>query len=742
MVSLSELHLRAARARLATVVLTPEVPADLGTVRLRADQRATAGRVIGLLAAHGGCVLADDVGSGKTFVALAVARRWTRVLVVAPAALRSLWHDAVSRAGIACTVVSHERLSLGWKATESFDGVIVDESHRFRSSATKRYATLTELVMSAPLLLLSATPLQNRLRDLAAQIALFHGGRAHQMDARALAEFVVRASECRRDDLPRLVAPRWVRPLADDGAVLDALLALPPPPRPCDGGEAPALRTVGLVRAWASSRAALRATLRQRRRVATAIEQSALEGVIPTRREVRDWQADDGAIQLGLPAVLVASGPDLARAGALLEEAARELRALAALERRMATDLDPDLARVQMLRRIRAEHPGARILVFSERAATVRAFFALLRADAGVGLLTGAGARIASGRVPPDELLARFAPLALGVPPPPARETVTMLLATDMLSEGVNLQDASVVVHLDIPWNPARLAQRVGRVRRPGGAAEVHSLLFLPPARAERMLEVEQRLRRKLAVAFQAIGRGIQVVPGLVPVAADVAGGEAERVGATVAVLQRWRREPDVSPRARPSACLVAGTRSGEPGWLAALDDGRLLVSFGGPATDDARALEAAVVAADGARAQVSDDDVAAALAECARWLDATALARDCGAVGEVDPLDLAIERRLAAVLGRAPRHRRPHLLALAAQLRASLGRPKPLGAERALRGLLEHRARGRDSDADGPWLERTLALVRSITPHHARAAPRSRPAALILLVPDVQRGA
>ena len=40
-----------------------------------------------------------------------------------------------------------------------------------------------------------------------------------------------------------------------------------------------------------------------------------------------------------------------------------------------------------------------------------------------------------------------------------------VLIATDLLSEGLNLQDAARVVHYDLPWSPARLAQRVGRMR-------------------------------------------------------------------------------------------------------------------------------------------------------------------------------------------------------------------------------------------------------------------------------------
>ena len=178
-------------------------------------------------------------------------------------------------------------------------------------------------------------------------------------------------------------------------------------------------------------------------------------------------------------------------------------------------------------------HRDVAVLAFSEYASTVRAYFAAMRADAGVGMLTASEARIASGRLSRDELLARFAPLAQGASAPHPRERVTLLLATDLLSEGVNLQDAAVVVHLDLPWNPARLAQRLGRIRRPGGASEVTSYLMAPPARSGLLLRAEVRLREKLAQAERTIGRGLDVLPALSAGASGRPELPHETVGAT-----------------------------------------------------------------------------------------------------------------------------------------------------------------------------------------------------------------
>jgi len=101
-------------------------------------------------------------------------------------------------------------------------------------------------------------------------------------------------------------------------------------------------------------------------------------------------------------------------------------------------------------------------------------------------------------------VLRAFAPVAQGAPPPPPTLTTDLLIATDLLSEGLNLQDAERVVHYDVPWSPARLAQRVGRVDRLGSPhAGIASVTFLPPEPLAAALALEERLAAKV----QAAGR-------------------------------------------------------------------------------------------------------------------------------------------------------------------------------------------------------------------------------------------
>ena len=734
----------------------------LGSIyALRRDQIDTVRRVRSMVRLEGGCLLADDVGTGKTYVALAIAKGWRQPLVIIPASLRSTWEGAMRRAGVPCAMVTHESLSRGTMPAGSFDGIVVDESHRFRPTSN-RHATLARLAWRSPLLLLSATPLQNRARELAALIALFIGERAYALEPATLTRWVVRASADIDQTLPTVAPPQWLEPDVNDGEVLEALLALPPPPRAADAGDGGALLLLSLVRAWASSRAALLSTIRRRRRSLVALEQCHAEGRLPTRRELASWRGDE-AVQLGFPTLLAAGMTDV-EAGAERGQAIEAERdALDIVTRTIERGGDPDAMRVHVLREICDRHRDAAVLAFSQSATTVRAYFAAMRSDSGVGMLTASEARIASGRLSRDELLARFAPLAQGASAPHARERVTLLLATDLLSEGVNLQDASVLVHLDLPWNPARLAQRLGRLRRPGGANQVTTYVMAPPARSGLLLRAEARLREKLAQAERTIGRGLDVLPRLSAGASGQLELPHETVGAAslrtvdappLAVaelrgeihrtLERWRR---TSPRRGPSPshAVVAAVRASLEGWLAVLDDGRLVACLSerpststcsAAATDDVAMVWCALLelSTDNSMpTEVLPPREETSRLALTRWIAADWTRRSCAIDASSVPLRRRALQRLDGAVVKLPRHQRAEGLSLASKLREALARRMTLGAERALS------AHGAIAGDLHPlrWLEDAVALVSTPADHSTATQDASRPArarAIVLL--------
>jgi len=141
---------------------------------LRPPQSLPFRRVIHAMDRHGGALLAQPVGSGKTWMALAVARHYNgpaMTTVLAPATLISHWHRTARALDAAVEIVSHGRPSR--RSLPAGSGmVIIDESHHFRKPLTRRYSTVAPWLVGRRALLLTATPVVNRLDDLAAQLRL------------------------------------------------------------------------------------------------------------------------------------------------------------------------------------------------------------------------------------------------------------------------------------------------------------------------------------------------------------------------------------------------------------------------------------------------------------------------------------------------------------------------------------------------------------------------------------------
>ena len=108
----AEQALRSVRSCIARTMLGAASPdVRLGDVTLHPHQKQALSRIQELLARDRVAVLADETGLGKTYVALAAARAYERVLIITPASLRSLWSEALLRIQQRADIISLELLS-------------------------------------------------------------------------------------------------------------------------------------------------------------------------------------------------------------------------------------------------------------------------------------------------------------------------------------------------------------------------------------------------------------------------------------------------------------------------------------------------------------------------------------------------------------------------------------------------------------------------------------------------------
>jgi superfamily II DNA or RNA helicase len=111
-------------------------------------------------------------------------------------------------------------------------------------------------------------------------------------------------------------------------------------------------------------------------------------------------------------------------------------------------------------------------------------------------------------------VIGRFAPRANReqAPADPGQEIAT-LITTDVMSEGLNLQDCDKIVNYDLHWNPVRLIQRFGRIDRIGSEHErIHGFNFLPEAGLEQNLGLRQILRRRIREIHETIGEDSSIL--------------------------------------------------------------------------------------------------------------------------------------------------------------------------------------------------------------------------------------
>ncbi len=505
-----------------------------------------------IAAEHPRLLLADEVGLGKTIEAglmmreLKLRGRVRRTLVVAPTGLTGQWRDellthfgesfhiltpadfpALRRQGgddnlwrrfpqVICSLDAVKPMEgrRGWNAEQvarynaerlddlanaGWDLVIFDEAHRLagNSETVARYQLARTLADAVPaLLLLSATPHSGKTDAFRRLLSLLDPRafpEAAEVSQARVAPFVVRTPKREATDatgaplfrprqtrlLPVVWGPRHTLQRALYDAVSDYVR---------EGYNAARReRRLGvgfllvlMQRLVSSSTRAIREALERRLAVVCADGAAALPRDLGQFAEV--WDELDGEGQLDQVLTQIQA----------LRGERQEVETLLSLARRCeaaSSDARAEalLDQIYQLQQAR-NNPQVKVLIFTEFTATQ----AMLH-----DLLTARGFTVAllNGAMPRQEREAAQRAFA---------QTTQILISTDAGGEGLNLQFCSVVVNYDLPWNPMRIEQRIGRVDRIGQTQPVQAVnLVLADSVEGRVQDV---LQLKLATILEEFG--------------------------------------------------------------------------------------------------------------------------------------------------------------------------------------------------------------------------------------------
>ncbi len=562
-----------------------------------------------ILARYDGVLIADSVGLGKTWIGKKLLEdfayhRRQKAVVVCPASLREMWRRELSSATIAATVVGMEELGregFDPRPIADADVLLIDESHNFRNNKSNRYLSLDEAIQRnggrgrdgqrKKLILLSATPINNDLYDLASQISLFTQNEADYFRDAGIGDVNVyfrRARQLARaeDAAPGVVLfnlleeimVRNTRPFIraaypnatingkpvafperrlhtveyDLGAARGGLytqivaeierLSLAPYQlesyrkksaiRDEQEHQWEAGREVALVgifktrflKRLESSVFAFRESLRRALVFEETYLDYLLDGTVVSSRDfqklirylARDEEDDPAAGSLAEELDAVREAREYLDSLPKVDLNLFDLRTLrhdveedVALLKRLFTQTEPLVAADGKLDRLKSllagDLKGRKALIFSTFKDTSRYLHRQLTGASCSTWRAAAGnphvRRIDSGNHPDERghILELFAPVASGVETPPG-EQIDILISTDVLSEGQNLQDCGVLINYDLTWNPIRLVQRNGRVDRIGSPhAEIGIYNLFPEAELEGLLHLIERLTNRIS---------------------------------------------------------------------------------------------------------------------------------------------------------------------------------------------------------------------------------------------------
>ncbi len=503
-----------ARALLELYGLEEEVPSQLSP--LAEYQKGVASSVLRSLLEHNGAFLIASTGLGKTIIASHVAAylrmrdEIRSVLVVCPAGMREVWRRQMRAARLSSAEFSYHTLAISQKGRDSDlprlehelslaseeTLIILDESHRLRNEENEErnlrlsHRRIRETVRKkgSRVLLLTATPYSKSIDDVRSQLALLPltdksvlPGFPHaKWSVRKLSE-LADLPPCTVLNIPDVVrhfserdenGERFVR-FGDKKLYFPRRIRLVTVQytNPYDNLLAELLES-GLLYRAVDDEGNRKKTKRGRRRVVTG-------AVLPGfQQEEREGQGERDPLQEALFLHQFCSSP--ARVKETCEKMATGDYDYRFARQKELTEFihqhQPEIDRwhhpkkdekLRKLAEIIQNSGDQKVVVFCEYVATAKYVTEGLRSLLPRRIPVEATVDKRGANL--DSVLRRFAPVANEVLPEEqgSQDEIRVLVASRAVSEGYNLQDASILVNYDMPWTVLELAQRMGRILRP-----------------------------------------------------------------------------------------------------------------------------------------------------------------------------------------------------------------------------------------------------------------------------------
>jgi superfamily II DNA or RNA helicase len=527
-----------------------------------------------ILNRYDGVFICDVVGLGKTFIGAALlSQLGKRAVVICPPRIKNMWDEFGERFELDIKTVSHGALNKGvfdedselWKWRDR-EVVLIDESHYFRNSDTKRYYELQPFLAGKKVILVTATPQNTSIWNIYNQIRLFNqeGSNEYRVKGGSLKEFfnLVDAKDAKIQNLLSKILIRRTRNYikknyqsSDDepvtfpkrkletvsynidetynnlfGKIEDALKRLNyakynlwPYVKEDKKEESvykdlkkvtgllKGLHKVMLFKRLESSIFAFSETIRRLHGIHKRFLEALESGIIPAGEEAQDLIYSEDVSISDLLEELKEVSKKYQVDDFRIEDLKRDLQNDVALFVDISTFLDrvPESTdkKFDELVKILKKHKREKVLIFSEYADTVN--YIHRRLNGSVNNLSFVTAKTKDATT----IIKRFAPLANEYKLKVDESPIDVVVSTDVFSAGLNLQDCGIVVNYDLHWNPVLLIQRIGRVDRIGTEHDIiRTYNFLPHKKIEDKISLKERVSRRVQEIHDYIGEDEKIL--------------------------------------------------------------------------------------------------------------------------------------------------------------------------------------------------------------------------------------
>jgi superfamily II DNA/RNA helicase/HKD family nuclease len=560
-----------------------------GFMRLEYQQQAViSARKI--LEAYNGVFLADVVGLGKTFISALLAQQLPgRKLFICPPVLKEYWEETLAEFRVTqFKVESLGKLDILLKqGVDKYSYVFIDEAHRFRNEFTQGFEKLHNICLGKKVVLISATPINNRFDDLFSQIRLFQPAKkstipgvtnlekffkriateVEQYDKSSpeYLEEMKQASKKIRDKVLRHVMVRRTRSeirnyfendlkvqglsfpgIADPQQLIYTFdeemnkvfnqtiellthfqyaryrplthLKVPPSDAAFQYGREMAIGGFMkgiIVKRLESSVYAFKRTIKRFIDSYEAFIEMFEDGKILISKKVNvyDLLDEDNDEEINR---LIAQG-DLKKYDKkdfkddyidFLRADLKTLRKIRDYWAGIQEEEDPKLQSFINELKANTQLKGKKLIVFTESKETGQYLFQHLnqKFPRKVMFFSSLGGDYDSERhtrmVARDMIKENFDPNNKT-----KEDYIRILITTDVLAEGINLHRSNILVNYDLPWNPTRVLQRVGRVNRVGTAHDnVYIYNFFPTDESEKHLGLKASIVAKIQAFHNTLG--------------------------------------------------------------------------------------------------------------------------------------------------------------------------------------------------------------------------------------------